>query len=358
VHCFEVRAIDDDDARDPTPCDLILPVRNSPPEVMIWDLKALPDTTIGAILIKWHGSDPDGDETIAGYLAWLDGNGENPIVLSPSDTAASLGFEDFGGDFDRERTVNIVAIDSGCDTSSVVSYTWYVREPVGTVLLVDDLSSEAGAAEKITDSFYRLGLDSCVGTYSVLDLEGFGGVDYGHNFAKLFGAFDLVIWYGGLLWRPVSPALSIIEGDLREYVEGGGSFLLQSLRAFGSGGSFTDSSFIEVFGVDSLYLNGGSTNFDCMRWIVQGNTEVGLDSVGVQSIFPGVECMRPSANALPLYHIPPGTVNKKQTTTYYLGILNPWFAGKAAVLTFPLSRSDQYGNARNQYCRIIDLMLY
>jgi hypothetical protein len=255
-------------------------------------------------------------------------------------------------------TLNIVAIDSGCDTSEVATYTWYVKEPVGSVLLVDDLSSDAGAAEIITDSFYRLGLDFCDVPYSLLDLESFGGIPYAHNFRGAFEPFDLVVWYNGPL-KPDSPNLSAAEDAVRGYVESGGRFLLQSLSAVGSGSSLSDSLFFEVFGIDSLYLSNGSTNFDCKKsWIILGNSEAGLDSVKSQSIFPGVECMKPEAGAISLYYIRPGTVNRKQEFPYYLGILNDWSGGKASLLTFPLSRCDGYGNARDEYCKIVDMMLY
>ena len=48
VHRFEVRAIDNYELRDATACKLTLPVTNSPPEVMIWDVASLPDTTFPA----------------------------------------------------------------------------------------------------------------------------------------------------------------------------------------------------------------------------------------------------------------------------------------------------------------------
>jgi len=360
VHRFEVRAIDDDEQHDPTSCKLRLPVSNSRPEVMIWDLAALPDTTYPSFLAKWHGSDPEGDNTIAKYLVWLDGGRQTAKEISPSDTLVSLGTEDFGGRCDTLRTLNLVAIDSGCDTSAVASYTWYVKEPTGSILLVDDLSSRAGVSEAPGDRFYRTGLDDCDTTYSVLDLQKYGGLLYAHNLAKLFSMFDLVIWYND--WNDPgklgSPNLTFAESDLRSFVEGGGSLLLVSLAAIGSAGALKDSLWPQVLGIDSVYVRGSSTNFDCMKWTIQGNTAQDLDSLKVQSIFPGVECMLPDSAATPLYYIPPGTVGKSQTENYYVGILNQWSAGEVALLTFPLSRSDQYGNARREYCKIVNLLLH
>jgi hypothetical protein len=37
--------------------------------------------------------------------------------------------------------------------------------------------------------------------------------------------------------------------------------------------------------------------------------------------------------------------------------VNSWQAGKAAIMTFPLSRSDGYANARAEYCKVVQLLL-
>jgi len=191
THRFEVRATDDDGAVDPSPARLTVPVVNNPPEVMIWHEAGLPDTTFPAILIKWHGDDPEGRETIMSYKAWLDGAEDDAIVVSAEDTMASFGYQSFAGRY-GERTVYLVAIDSGCDTSEVVSHTWQVKDIDGEVLLVDDRTTDP-PGYAITDAFYRGVLRDCVGTYTLLDIGLFRGRSYAHNFAELFSNFRLVV---------------------------------------------------------------------------------------------------------------------------------------------------------------------
>jgi hypothetical protein len=354
THLFEVRAYDDNLAWDDTPCSLSVPVINTPPEIHIRKPEAVPDTTFPSLLVEVEFSDMEGDETVASVLAWLDSDDPEILEFAPEDATISLGAEAFAGSY-GERTLSVVAVDTGCDTSRVDSLTWYVTPPTGRVLLIDDLSSAAGAAERISDRFYRAGLDSCEGTYSVLDLEGFGGTTGAHNFPELFSQFDLVIWYTGHLLTQEPLALAGLEGTITEYVAGGGNFLLQSLRAVGSGGVFEDSLVLDPFGIDRLYLNQGSTNWDCRKWHIQGTAEAGLDSLKFQSNTPGVEFIKPMAEALPLYHLLPGTAGPQ---TFYMGILNSWQAGRAALLTFPLGRCNGYGNGRSEYCKIVELMLY
>jgi hypothetical protein len=354
THTIEVRAMDDEGEVDETPARLTLPVTNTRPKVKIWDKGGFPDTTYPAFYMKWHGDDPEGPETIRAYKLWLDGEEEEAEILSPNDTAASLGYESFEERY-GQRTVSIVAIDSGCDTSDVTSYTWYVKAPVGNLLMVDDIA-RSHAGNDASDQFYRGALDSCVGTYSVLDIDRFGGsATYVHNFPELLALFDMVVWYNDPL-RPGTENLSLAEGSLEDYLEAGGRFLLVSLGAVGNSGALLDSLAFEMFGIESLYMSGKSTNFDCKRWKISPNAGLGLDTVKVSGLYPGVECMLPKSQATQLFHIPPG-VARPDTVDYYLGVMNSWKTGKAALLTFPMSRADTYGNARSSVCKVIHLRL-
>jgi hypothetical protein len=361
IHRFEVRAIDNEDLRDPTPCRLTVPVTNSAPGVMIWGADALPDTTFPALHATWHGSDPEGDSTVAKYIVWLDGSRADAKVLTPPDTVISLGPDDFAGRLDRTRTLNLIAVDSGCDTSEVVQHTWYVRHAAGSILLVDDIGAAAGVVEGPSDRFYRSASDSCGRGYSVLDLRRFGGSIAAHNFRDLFPQFEVVVWYNDP-YTTASTYLTAAETDIRDYIEDGGKMLLVSLAAIGSAGALHDSLWPEVLGVDSLFVrstsSGPTTNFDCKNWQVRSNTALGLDTLKVSGIWVGTECMLPLPSATPLYYIPPGTITTpKQTEDYYLGIMSSWQTGKTVLLTFPLSRSTDYANAHREYCKIIDLLL-
>ena len=360
VHRFEVRAVDDRNESDPTPCQLRLPVRNSPPAVMIWHLADLPDTTFPAFLATWHGSDPEGDETVARYLVWLDGSRQAAKTITPPDSVASFGLEDFDSRFETTRTLSLVAIDAGCDTSDVVTYTWYVKQPRGRVLLVDDLGDVAGAGEMPTDRFYRAGLDSCGEAYSVLDIERFGGLLSACNLYETFSIFDLVIWYNEPLaasYPTASPHLTVGEGDLKAYVEDDGSILIASAGALGSGGAMRDSLWPEVFGIDSIFVRNGTTSNDLKRCVIQSALGPTPDSLKLDANYSGAECFRLDPGATPLYYVRAGILGAYQTEDYYVGVLNSWQGGRAAILTFPLSRSNLYGNARRQYCGAVDLLL-
>jgi hypothetical protein len=359
-HRIEVRAVDDDGAIDPTPSSLTLPVTNSPPTIKLWDDGALPHTTLPAITIRWHGDDPEGSETIDHYAIWLDGKKANPLIASAGDTTISIGYDYFDGEY-GERTLHLVAIDSGCDTSEVVTYTWQVEDIDGDVLLIDDLWDYAGAW--LTDPFYRNAVEASVGEYSVLDMYGFSPMHddpatYAFNFEELFRLFDMVIWYSEPPRGSVS-RLQLIEDLMPDYVADGGRFLLMSLDAVGTNGAFPDSVFLPIFGIDSLYTNivNGTTNQDCINWEIKADGGLGLDSIRVSGLFPGVECFEPLPGATPLYHIEPFTITVfPQERPYYLGVLNSWGSGKVALVTAPVSRSNGYLNADAELRKIIELV--
>ena len=361
IHTLEVRAVDDDGAFDRTPSSLTVPVTNTAPEVTIYDREALPDTTFPAITVTWRGDDPEGNETIDRYVLWLDGQEASPLVVSAEDTIASFGPADFAGGVDSVRTLNLVAVDTGCDTSEVVTYSWYVK---GTedVLVVDDIPSTS-PAEYITDWFYRTTLNSCVGAYSVLDIEAFDTDAYSAgehipayslNFPGLFEAFDLVIWYNAPLRIDTLYLLEATEAIV-DFVESGGNFLLVSHSAIGWRGAFSDSVGLGFFGIDSLYTRDGVSNFDCLKtWEIEGNAGLGLGDLKPTGNYPGAECICPSSQAEWLYRIPEATVDSLQTSDYYLGVINSWGAGKVALLTFPISGCNQYGNADEDFCAIVE----
>ncbi|MGD9141835.1 MAG: hypothetical protein PVJ42_09885 [bacterium] len=360
-HRVEVRAVDNRQAVDPTPSTLSLPVTNTPPVVSLRDANSLPDTTYPAALFKWEAEDAEGRETVDVFKVWLDGNEENARIVQGDDSTAAFGYDDFQGRY-GERTVYLFAIDTGCDSSNVVSYTWHVKEPVGNVLIIDDLWSSAGAVDFTTNLKYMSLMNACVGEFSKLDLEGFDGVTYAHNYPDLFEIFDLVIWYDEPV-RAVSSTLHHAKEAVKGYAGGGGSFMLVSLTALGPTGSFYSEDMFEVFGIDSLYWRPDPTgyplyNFDCKKsWHMQGDEGAGLDSLKVLANTLGAKCMAKADTSASLYHIAAGTIDTAQTVDYYLAVLNDYGLGKVAVFTIPLSKCDGYGTLENEFCKVVDLML-
>lgn len=85
---FELRAIDNLDARTEPPARLRVPLRNSPPTCQIDPATAPPDTTLPAITLSLRIEDPDGPETLDSLYVRI-GNGPW-VALSPRNTLLTL----------------------------------------------------------------------------------------------------------------------------------------------------------------------------------------------------------------------------------------------------------------------------
>jgi hypothetical protein len=61
---FQVRAIDNEDLKDPSPARLIVPIRNSPPVASFQEVVLPLDTTHLVYTFRYNALDPDGNETL------------------------------------------------------------------------------------------------------------------------------------------------------------------------------------------------------------------------------------------------------------------------------------------------------
>ena len=180
---------------DPKGTTLPMPLVNQPPTVVFAQnpndpttVMAQPETTFTAATFSWVGSDPDGDETIAGYeIALNDTSGdsnwvkldENINLISivvprvRSDTATGeVSADIYVGKFSTVRifdttiahlrldalnTFYLRARDVAGDMSQLVQLPasggrWYVKKPRSRLLIVSDyISSDSAAAW----NFYR-----------------------------------------------------------------------------------------------------------------------------------------------------------------------------------------------------------
>ncbi len=196
---FWVAAVDDKGMIDPTPASNRYPVFNSPPSVIFNAGAKIPDTTFTIASFSWTGTDPDGDNTIKYYywalndtLTWhripasvnlLTLRQDSGLAVN-SDNILFLKAQDIAGAFSN--------ISRMPDTGS----TWYVRRPVGRILIIDDYSFT------LTDKtqafqFYENALDTI--SHSRLDIKVSNGANIppirNPMFIETLKLFQCVIWY-------------------------------------------------------------------------------------------------------------------------------------------------------------------
>jgi hypothetical protein len=76
---FWVRALDNYGRKDPSPAQLKIPVKNTPPEISFAD--TIPDTALTVFTLSWKMTDPDGDQTLDSVQIRL--NSEDWVNLPP-----------------------------------------------------------------------------------------------------------------------------------------------------------------------------------------------------------------------------------------------------------------------------------
>lgn len=369
VQTFMVVAIDDEGLDDPTPVSEDFRLENSAPTVYWKASPPLPVTSLPAVTFFWGGADPDGYQTIASYRVWLEGEspaqarvvrGDSSITIVPGD------FAHYG-----ENTVYVQAVDEALAEGNVISHTWTVEEPTGQALLIDAVrSTDTGAAG--FDAFYRAHFDTAFGQgdYYVLDLEqrDFRTVS---EVGPTMSLFPVVVWYTGVSSNePNREAGQFAKASsgIREYVlDYGGSILISSMTAIGSSGGISEGTASEVFGTSRLYADSlGSTNLLVRNGSVFNPSAASgwADTLRTQSSFGGtlsgtairfgVDFFGPGPGAVPLYFLPPHTLDGRnrisQDDDYYAGIAHEVAGGgRAILLTFPLQRADSRGNAGLQF---------
>jgi hypothetical protein len=215
---FAVKAMDSDSLVDPTPAEIILPVRNTPPVISFRyqsnpdvDNPNLPERTFPTRTFLWAVADDDGLETVDSIYYALDSTvswkalpaSEKGITLSESsDPALTPG----------NHVFYLKAKDIAGAESEIVHYpdindestpnTWEVMEPIGDVLLVDDFpfdpNNNAMAWYKsVLDTIPGVGINAGGDGYSVWEIGSqlpFSETDV----VATLGYFKHLIWYSAI----------------------------------------------------------------------------------------------------------------------------------------------------------------
>ncbi|TDI72662.1 MAG: hypothetical protein E2O84_08465 [Bacteroidetes bacterium] len=161
---FEVRAIDDLGAKDPTPARTVFPIENGPPSIRFSPFDLPPDTTFSVISAAWTASDPEGAANIRAIQIGL--NDSLNLVDLPFNTefitlTGQIDINDAsqvevdarvylgrgytpsdifipGLKLNAVNTLYIRAVDATDTTSTLERISWYTKKQTSEVLYVDD----------------------------------------------------------------------------------------------------------------------------------------------------------------------------------------------------------------------------
>jgi hypothetical protein len=234
---FEIFAIDNQGAADPSPAVQRFFLSNTAPTVQFTNALGSRDTTYASVTVSWQTTDPDGGGPGLHYRIWLNGDGASYDSTSEQTfTVPSARFLRSGVYKSDPCTLYVQAVDDGGRTGPASSMIWYVRAPAtvlennqGRLLVIDDVPS-AGANNALLDAFYKSIADLLpTGTYSVLRPQFNPNIfRSGRDVAQTLRQFKAVLWYRGGE-TSISPLIHAYQDSIGGYVSGGGSVYLDGL---------------------------------------------------------------------------------------------------------------------------------
>jgi len=234
---FEIYAIDNQGAADPTPAVQTFLLSNLAATVRFTDALGPSDSTYGSVTVSWETIDPDGGGPGLHHRVWLDGQeADYDSTDGQTFTVPSARFLQDGTYKSGPRTLYVQAVDDGGRAGPPSGMTWYVRAPAavldglqGRLLVVDEVPS-AGANNYLFDTFYKSIADLLpTGTYSVLRTQ-FNPRIFrsARDVAQTLRQFKAVLWYrGGEI--TVSPWLTTYQDSIGAWLDAGGKLYLDGL---------------------------------------------------------------------------------------------------------------------------------
>jgi hypothetical protein len=340
---FTVRAIDDQGAADPTPARQQYRFKNEAPTVMLSGTPA--DTTFPVATLAWSAVDPDGNINNAKYRVWLAGKEAQAEIVTDLEYTLLPGlFQDAGGSYVAGTyKAYVTAIDDGGRMSLPDSFSWYVKLPLGEVLLVDDVpSTVAGAATY--DNFYRTELNNRLGagTYSLVDIENGSPFRAEADVRETFLFFRHVFWYSEVNTGISADGLALVGEAIPAHLSAGNNLFLTSGRLVGTSGVLDDSFVRDVLGANGLYMNvrynPPTTNFSIGngRYLAGGSSP--FDSLRSAGIFGEIEALDLADLGEAAYLAYAGTLDTLNASPWPVGVSRTYGSGSGRIvyLSFPL----------------------
>lgn len=230
---------------DPTPAEFDLPLRNSAPTIKWSELSFLPDTSFPVMSFSWIAEDIDGEESIVSInIAMNDTiNPANIIALDGGVRTVTLRTSDFstsnpsmeilieaqegnihpellpGLVLDAENKFYVQAVDISGAKSQFISLpdsgsTWYVKKPVGRLLIIDDYATNGNTAAFYAEMFNSMGL---AGKFDVYDIHTQEPPFLNVTFLETIKLFDFLFWYTDNF-----PSLDLANFATQKYLTQGG----------------------------------------------------------------------------------------------------------------------------------------
>lgn len=318
---------------DPTPAERNFPIKNSAPVVEWNEASSLPLESFPVTTIGWNATDTDGDESIteiqialndtSGFVS-LTGNVRLVTLRIIDISAAEAEMEVLVGanendilsetltnlKLDANNRIYLRAKDISGGVSDIItlpdtSRNWFVKKPKGELLIVDDFSGGASAAEFYKNKFDNVKSGELINNYDIIDLEN-SSLPYPNiSFLETMKLFNYVYWYSDS-----SPDLTFANIVTQKFISDGGKVFFSMTFEDASGDFAFDLPTIQNFlPVDALgeddpvafLLRGAS--------ILPSTTEPGYPQLETTSTIGFVRTFVPSVTATERYDIASSQIN-------------------------------------------------
>jgi hypothetical protein len=234
TYSFFVKAVDNAGNIDPTPASIRYPIKNSPPTISFVLNSDVPESTFTVASFQWTVRDIDGDASIQSIFyavddtlnpsSWHRLTGTSRLVTLRKSDGLTEGNHVFYARAQDVAGVFSTTVRMPRDTTR----RWYVREPRGDFLVVDDYGPLDGAQAFYSGVFDTL-MNGRLRTRDIFDIKlGATSSSRGKlvpplvnpDFVETLKLFKYVLWYGDN-----SPSLDIGQVSLPEFLKSGGKVL-------------------------------------------------------------------------------------------------------------------------------------
>jgi len=190
---FEVRAVDNEALKDPSPARTVFPIVNSPPKIRFNGFELPPANTFSIVSFSWKAEDPEGPDNLAAievsfndttsfvalppetqfatFVGDLDSPDRNGNVV-PARVHIGRGFQTTnifvpGMKMDDDNVFSIRAVDKTDTTSTRLDYELFIWEPKADILFVNDFRK---SNNQITEDFHIELLSSYMPEGTAIDI--------------------------------------------------------------------------------------------------------------------------------------------------------------------------------------------
>lgn len=306
IYLFQVKAVDNQGAEDPTPARQFFPILNSPPSIEWASNSNIPDTTFTVAAFSWSATDLDGENTIAAFEYALD---DTTNWQQIDGEKRSLVLREADGLTEGEHALFLRAVDIAGAHSQILRMPedpnrfWYVKRPQGRYLLIDDFLNEVNS--NFPDRYYRSMLDSLLTPIG----EGFSYWNIEEQFpssitqfVETLKLFDRVIWYTDLI-DETDPHFVAAQVAIPEFRQNGGKIIytVQFNTGFGGQGDPLGFSPVDSLGRKFNFIATNARYYPDSAFATAFPTLSPLPELTVSTFILGIIALVPKATSVPMY---------------------------------------------------------